>query len=135
MSRIGAAAATIILLAATACHDSTAPAEGDSSIEVVNATLDVLDVTIDGRRMTYGGLSMNGLSPLYGVPAGVHHVRIDAYNLTPVSTEVTIDTKRFVGQMLVVYPSAGGPSAPLATTVLRSTSGEASQVPRRVPGS
>jgi hypothetical protein len=122
MSRIGAAAVTIILLAATACHDSTAPAEGDSSIEVVNATLDVLDVTIDGRRMTYGGLSMNGLTPLYGVPAGVHHVRIDVDGQTPVSTEVTIDTKRFVGQMLVVYPSGSGPSAPPATTVLVDSS-------------
>lgn len=122
MSRIGVAAATIILLASTACHDSTAPVESDSTIEVVNATLDWIDIAIDGRQMTFGGLSMNGLSNSFGVPAGIHHVRINSFGLTPVSTEITLDTKRFADQMLVVYPSGGGPSAAPAMTVLVDSS-------------
>jgi hypothetical protein len=117
MSRIGASAA-IILLALAACHNSTEPAVGDSSLTVANATLGTLDISIDGHSVTFGGLSMNGLSNSFSLPAGVHRIRLGESGLNPVSTEITLETRPFTLQTLVVYPSPSGKATGPATTVL-----------------
>jgi hypothetical protein len=117
MPRIEASAA-IILLALTACQNSTEPAVGDSSLTVANATLGTLDISIDGRAVTFGGLSMNGLSNAFGLPAGVHRIRLGESGLNPVSTEVTVETRPFTLQTLVVYPSPSGEATGPATQVL-----------------
>ena len=118
MSHIRASAVAIVLLALPACFNSTEPVVGDSSLMVVNATLGWLDVTVDGRPITYGGLSLNGLSNSISLPAGVHRIRLSAMELNPVSTEITLETTRFAQQTLVVYPSRGGETTGATTTVL-----------------
>jgi hypothetical protein len=119
MPRTGAFVVAITLLALPACFDSTQPMSADSSLMVANATLGVIDVTIDGRPMTFGGLSMNALSNIYTMSAGLHRVRLGLWS-SP-TTEITIETKRDTQLTLVVYPSgSAGVSGP-ATAVLVDT--------------
>jgi hypothetical protein len=119
MSRIGASTAAIVLMALAACHNSTEPLEGDSSLMVANATLGVLDVSVDGRSVTFGGLSMNALSNIYALPAGLHRIRL-GLAMSP-TTEITVETRRDAKLTLVAYPSGSAGVVGPATTVLVDT--------------
>jgi hypothetical protein len=118
MSRIRTSVVALTLLALPACFNSTEPVSSDSSFTVVNATLGTLVVNVDSRHSE--GLSMNAMSSVIGVPSGVHHIRVSTGESNPV--DITLETTRFPGQMLVVYPSGGGPSTAPATTVLVDSS-------------
>lgn len=116
MSRIRTSVVALTLLALPACFNSTEPVSSDSSFVVVNATLGSMVVTVDGRSIPYGGLSMNAMSPVIGVPAGVHHIRVSPGEPNPI--DITLETTRSAQRTLVVYPSRGGESPGITTSVL-----------------
>jgi len=120
MSRISAFAVATALLAFTACFSSTEPVLGDSSLTVANATLGTLEIFIDGRPITFGGLSMNGLSNAFALPAGMHQVRLTEGGASA-ATVVTIETRRDIPLTLVAYPSRSAGTTGPATTVLVDT--------------
>jgi len=58
---------------------------------------------------------MNAMSPVIGVPTGVHHIHVSPGESSPI--DITLETTRSAQRTLVVYPSRGGESPAVATAV------------------
>ena len=88
----------------TSCSNGTEPVVSAGSLLVANASNGFVDVDIDGQRRATG-LSMNAMSWVLAVPAGLHVVRVSHGGGIGGAIEVPVDVGAENSQTVVAFPA------------------------------
>lgn len=111
--------ASIVLV--TSCSGSTEPVVSSGSLLVANASNGFIDVDIDGQRRATG-LSMNAMSWVLTVPAGLHQVRVSHGGGIGGAIEIPVDVDAETQQTVVAFPAYPvGATPDMSASVLTDT--------------